>query len=92
MTTTRTFMTAALIAVALAAASLAIVSDASARGGHGGMHGSRHGAHHSYRHHHGHLQLRHYRQQHHARQLFTRYQPCVVWTRQGWTDTCALPR
>jgi Spy/CpxP family protein refolding chaperone len=71
------------------AAVLATVSAASARGRHGGHPG---GGMHSLSHHHGqHLELRDHRHQI-QRHFFTRFTPCVVWTRQGWTDVCARPR
>jgi hypothetical protein len=95
MTATRKFLTAAIAALALSAGALAITTEAAARGQHGGgPHGG--GQSRSYLagqrmgHHHGHhLHLQHHR---HRRYLFARFTPCVVWTRQGWTNVCGVAR
>lgn len=76
-------------ATTLAAAVLATPADVSARGLHGGHPGAdmhRLGHPHSHQPH-----LRDHRHQI-QRYFFTRFTPCVVWTRQGWTNFCARPR
>jgi hypothetical protein len=77
----------AAAAIALAGALFATANDASARGRHGG-----HAAGQQLGHHHHHRfqlqQLRHHRH-HHQRHFFTRFTPCTVWTRQGWTNVCS---
>jgi hypothetical protein len=89
MTATPKFLIAAVAALALATA--ALVTEAAARGQHGGGHGGGQGRHHlagqpRTGHHHGHhLHLQRHR---HQRQFFSRFTPCVVWTRQGWTNVC----
>jgi hypothetical protein len=89
MTVSRKILVASVTAVALTAA-LVAASDALARGGRLGYAGpiGKHslGHHHSYHHH-----LRHHRHQL-RRHFFTRFTPCVVWTRQGWTNVCTRPR
>jgi hypothetical protein len=86
MTATSKLLTAAVAALALTAAGLAITTDAFARGQHGGGQGRHFLAGQRTGHHHGHhLHLRHHR---HQRHLFTRFTPCVVWTRHGWTNVC----
>jgi hypothetical protein len=90
MTVSRKILIAAMTAMALAAAVVA-ASDALARGGHLGHAGGPIGKH-SLGHHHGyHHHLRHHRHRL-RRHFFTRFTPCVVWTRQGWTNVCARPR
>lgn len=84
MTAPRSLLTATVAALALAIAALTTASDVAARGRHGGHAAGHHLGHHQHR---FHLQqLRHHR---HQRQLFTRFTPCVVWTRQGWTNVCS---
>ena len=42
--------------------------------------------------HHGHqFHLRHHRHPQ-QRPFFSRFTPCVVWTRQGWTNVCGVTR
>lgn len=87
MTAPRPIFLATVAAIALAAAALATASDATARGRHGGGHaaGQHLGLH---QHHRFHLQQFRQHRHHHQRNFFTRFTPCVVWTRQGWTNVC----
>jgi hypothetical protein len=93
MTATSKFLIAAVAAFALTAA--ALLTEASARGPQGGGHGGGQGrsflaGQHRTGHHHGHhLHLQHHR---HQRNFLGRFKPCVVWTRQGWTNVCGVAR
>ncbi len=88
MTAPRPFLTAAVAALALATV-LASASDTSARPRLGGHAAGQHLGHHQHR---FHLQqIRQYRHRQH-RHFFTRFKPCLVWTRQGWTDVCTVTR
>jgi len=89
MTTPRRFLTPALAAVALATAALATSVDACAREGIGDRAAGLHLGHHQHR-----LHLNDIRRHRHSQQrlFFTRFQPCVVWTREGWTDVCTVTR
>jgi hypothetical protein len=90
MTVSHKVLIALVAAIALTAV-LAAAGDALARGGRGGHAGGPTGKH-SLGHHHGYqLHLRHHRHQL-RRHFFSRFTPCVVWTRQGWTNVCARPR
>jgi hypothetical protein len=91
MTATPKFLIAAVAAFALTAAAAALVTEASARGQHGGGHGRSHLAGQPRTgHHHGHhLHLQHHR---HQRNFLSRFTPCVVWTRHGWTNVCGVAR
>jgi hypothetical protein len=90
MTVSRNIWLAVVAAIALTAA-LAAASNALARDGRGGHAGELVGRH-GLGHHHGyHLYLQHHRHQP-RRHFFTRFTPCVIWTRNGWTNVCARPR
>lgn len=86
MTAPRPTLLATIAVIALATAALATAGDATARGRHGGGHAAgRYPGHHHHR-----FQLQQFRQHRHhlQRHFFTRFTPCVVWTRTGWINVC----
>jgi hypothetical protein len=91
MTATSKLLIAAVAALALTGAALTVATDAFARGPHGGGHGRHHlaGQQRTGHHHGHHLHLQHHR---HQRGFLSRFTPCVVWTRQGWTNVCGTAR
>lgn len=86
MTALRPFLIAVAATIALAAASLATANDAAARG----RYGHAAGPHLTHQHRFHLQQFRHHRR--HQGYFFTRFKPCLVWTRQGWTNTCGIAR